>query len=232
MIVAIHQPEYLPWVGYFEKVLRADVFVLLDDAQFSKGDYQNRNRVKGRGGAQWLTVPVVHSLPSKIKDVKVANHLWRKKHWQTLVTCYSRARFFRDYADVFEAFYRRASENLIDYDVWALELIARCSGIEKNWVLASDLNVAGQKSERVLNICRKLGATVYYSGRQGSTYLKRDDFARAGIEIKVQSFTHPTYEQMFMSESGFIPNLSVVDLLFNGGAQSGVLLRSLSSDGG
>jgi hypothetical protein len=145
------------------------------------------------------------------------------------VSCYARARFFPEFSVLFESLYRHASESLLDYNLLALDSLADALGIERNWVLASKLDAVGQKSELVLDICRRLGATVYYSGRQGSTYLKRDEFDRAGIGIRVQNFTHPIYEQVFMREAGFVPNLSVVDLLFNCGAQSGgALLRSLN----
>ena len=220
MLVAIHQPEHLPWLGFFEKMLRADLFVLLDDVQFSKGDFQNRNRVKGAGGAQWLTVPVLHRFPQKLNEVLVAGNDWQAKHWKTLRSCYARAAHFETFAPLFEDFYRRPWARLADLNVAAIELIARCLGVERKWVLASELAGGdGQKSELVLNICKALGASAYYSGRAGSTYLDRESFRRAGIEIVVQNFNHPTYEQLFMKESGFVPNLSAVDLLFNCGAQ-------------
>ena len=226
MLIAIHQPEHLPWVGFFEKMLRADIFVVLDNVQFSKGDFQNRNRVKGPGGAQWLTVPVVHKFSQKINEVKVVdNNNWRAKHWKTLVSCYGRATHFDRFATMFENFYSQSWVNLADLNVAALELIARAFGIEKKWVFASELAAGGQKSELVLNICKMLGASSYYSGRAGSTYLDKEAFRRASIEIIVQNFEHPTYEQLFMKEQGFIPSLSALDMLFNCGPQSIDLLH-------
>ncbi len=219
MLVAIHQPEHLPWLGFFEKMLRADLFVLLDDVQFSKGDFQNRNRVKGAGGAQWLTVPVVRRFPQKLNEVEVAGNDWQAKHWKTLRSCYARAAHFETFAPLFEDFYRRPWVRLADLNVAGIELVARALGVERKWVLASDIAVSGHKSELVLNICKALGASAYYSGRTGSTYLDKEAFRQAGIEIVVQDFNHPTYEQLFMKESGFVPNLSAVDLLFNCGAQ-------------
>jgi hypothetical protein len=220
VLVAIHQPEHLPWLGFFEKMLRADAFVLLDDVQFSKGDFQNRNRVKGASGAQWLTVPVVHKFPQKINEVEIAGDAWRAKHWKTLSSCYAKAAHFEAFACAFEELYRRTWTKLSDLNVAAIELIARSLGVEKRWVFASELAAEGQKSELVLNICKRLGATRYYSGRAGSTYLDSEAFRRAGIEIVVQNFKHPVYEQLFMKEQGFVPNLSALDLLFNCGPQS------------
>jgi hypothetical protein len=226
MLVAIHQPEYLPWPGYFEKMLRADVFVLLDNVQFTKGDFHNRTRIKGSAGAQWLSIPVHAGLSTRINEVRVADHRWETKHWHSLVTSYSRAAFFDEWAGRFEAFYRQSAARLLDYNVGALELMARALGIQKNWVPASELKAGGGKSDLVLNICRELGATAYYSGRTGSAYLRREDFDRAGIEIKVQDFAPPVYEQLFMDGNGFTPNLSALDLLFNCGPGSRELLRA------
>lgn len=217
MLVAIHQPEYLPWLGYFEKMSRADVFVLLDNVQFSKGDFHNRTRIKGAAGAQWLTVPVHAGSSATIREVEVAGHGWEAKHWRSLVSSYSRAAFFGEWAGEFEAFYRQSAARLLDYSVGALELVARAFGLRRNWVLASDLKARGRKSELVLNICRELGADAYYSGRSGSAYLRREEFERAGVEIRVQDFKHPVYEQLFPDGDGFTPNLSAVDLLFNCG---------------
>jgi hypothetical protein len=229
MLVAIHQPEHLPWLGFFEKMLRADLFVLLDDVQFAKGDFQNRNRVKGAGGAQWLTVPVVHKFPQRINEVEAAGHDWQAKHWKTLRACYARAAHFDKFAPLFEDFYARPWAKLSDLNVAAIELITRALGIERKWVLASELKVGGQKSELVLNICKAVGARAYYSGKAGSAYLNKDEFRRAGIEVVVQHFDHPVYEQPFMKESGFVPNLSALDLLFNCGAQGLELLGAVGA---
>jgi hypothetical protein len=231
MLVAIHQPEHFPWIGFFEKMQRADLFVILDDVQFSRGDFQNRNRVKGAAGVQWLTVPVVHKFPQKINEVEIAGRNWHEKHLRTLSSCYARSAHFETFINLFEEFYRRPWASLAALNVAAIELLAGLFGLEKKWVLASELKVAGQKSDLVLNICKAVGASSYYSGRAGSAYLDRDSFQRAGIEIIVQSFNHPTYQQLFMKQHGFVPNLSVLDLLFNCGAGSLELLAKKEGRG-
>lgn len=225
MLVAIHQPEHMPWLGFFEKLVRADVFVLLDDVQFSKGDFQNRNRVKGQGGAQWLTVPVAQRLGQKIDEVETAGDSWRAKHWKTLRSCYARAAHFEEFAGEFEEFYARPWAKLSELNVAAIRMLARAFGVEKEFVFSSTLGAVGQKSELVLNICKAVGATRYYSGRAGGAYLDAEAFRREGIQIVVQEFEHPTYEQLFMKEQGFVPNLSAVDLLFNRGAEGLELLE-------
>lgn len=226
MLVAIHQPEYLPWLGYFEKLLRAEVFVLLDNVQFSKGDFHNRTRIKGAAGAQWLSIPVHAGSSATIAEVEVAGHRWEAKHWRSLVSAYARAPFFAEWAGAFEAFYRQTAARLLDYNLGALELLARAFGLRQNWVLASRLKAGGRKSELVLNICRELGADAYYSGRSGSAYLRREEFERAGVEIKVQQFTHPVYAQLFADGGGFTPHLSALDLLFNCGPAGREMLRA------
>ncbi|HZT59147.1 MAG TPA: WbqC family protein [Pyrinomonadaceae bacterium] len=225
MLVAIHQPEHMPWLGFFEKMLRADLFVMLDDVQFSKGDFQNRNRVKGAGGAQWLTVPVVQRFPQRINEVEVAGGSWRAKHWKTLASCYAKARHFETFAGAFEDFYRREWSRLSELNVAGTGLLARALGVETKVVFSSSLAAGGRKSELVLNICKAVGASAYYSGRVGSTYLDAEAFRRAGIDVVVQEFEHPTYEQQFMKGEGFVPNLSALDLLFNCGPDGLELLR-------
>ena len=215
----------MPWPGFFEKLLRADVFVLLDDVQFSKGDFQNRNRVKGREGAQWLTVPVAHRFGQKINEVEVAGDAWRAKHWKTLRSCYARAAHFEEFAGEFEELYARPWAKLSELNVEAIRVLARAFGVEKRLVYSSALGAVGQKSELVLNICKAVGASRYYSGGAGITYLDADAFRREGVEIVVQEFEHPVYEQLFMKEQGFVPNLSAVDLLFNRGAEGLGLLE-------
>jgi hypothetical protein len=231
MFVAIHQPEHLPWLGFFEKMLRADVFVLLDDVQFSKGDFQNRNRVKGRGGAQWLTVPVAQKFGQRIDEVEPAGDSWREKHWRTLRSCYARAAHFEEFAREFEEFYSRSWSKLSELNVAAIRMLARAFGFEKELVFSSTLGVEGRKSELVLNICKAVGASHYYSGRAGGAYLDAEAFRRAGVEIVVQRFEHPVYEQLFTKEQGFVPNLSAVDLLFNRGTEGvSLIAESLKAE--
>lgn len=223
MLIAIHQPEYLPWLGFFEKIIRADVFVILDDVQFSKGDFHNRTRVKGAEGPQWLSVPVVHRFPQKINEVKLSDLPWQEKHWRCLRSCYSGSKHFTEFAFAFQNFFEQPWNKLIEVNIAALELVINAFKISCKYVFSSDLRVTGTKSELVLNICKKLGASGYYSGRTGSTYLDFSSFERAGIEIQVQNFRHPLYNQRFC-KTGFISNLSVIDLLFNHGSEGRDLL--------
>ncbi len=225
MLVAIHQPEHLPWLGFFEKMQRADLFVLLDDVQFSKGDFQNRNRIKGAGGVQWLTVPIVHKFPQQIYEVEIAGDHWREKHWRTVLSCYGRAPHFKSIGPHLEELYGGSWDRLSNFNLAAIQLLARLLGVETKTVRSSELNVTGEKSDLVLSICREVGASAYYSGAMGRAYLERDAFERAGIAIIFQQFVHPEYPQLFMRSHGFLPNLSALDLLFNCGQQSLELIK-------
>jgi hypothetical protein len=224
MLVAIHQPEHLPWLGFFEKMVRADLFVILDDVQFSRGDFQNRNRVKGSTNVQWLTVPVVRRFPSRINEVEIASGDWRKKHWKTVTTCYARSPYFKEFAWAFEDFYRHAWTNLAELNVAAIKLLAGFFGVNTEVVYSSQLRTNGKKSDLVLDICKQVGATRYYAGQASHAYLNPALFRQAGIEIVTRNFVHPTYRQLFMKRQGFVPNLSVLDLLFNCGGRGLELL--------
>jgi hypothetical protein len=166
-----------------------------------------------------MTVPVAQRFGRKINEVEIAGDAWRAKHWKTLVACYARAAHFEEFAGRFEEFYARPWAKLSELNVEAIRMLARAFGVEKRFVFSSTLDAGGRKSELVLNICKAVGASRYYSGKAGSTYLDADAFRRAGVGVVVQEFEHPVYEQLFMKEQGFVPNLSALDLLFNRGAE-------------
>ena len=231
MIVAIHQPGYLPWLPFLEKALRADVFVFLDDVQFEKNSEQNRNRIKTSQGARWLTVPVVRSLQTRIPAVAIAadGHRWRKKHRSAIEQNYGRAPYFDEIAPEIFALLSQDWERLLDLNLAIDSLFFRFVGPIGATVRSSELEAFGVKSDRILAICRELGATVYLSGPAGIRYLDLPAFAASGIEVKVQNYRHIEYPQLY-PEIGFIPRLSAIDLLCNVG--KGEAARQLILDGG
>jgi hypothetical protein len=223
--IAIHQPQYLPWLGYFDKMDRVDCFVLLDDAQFTRNDWQNRNRIKTRTGWQWLTVPVLHRHRQRLGDVRVNGTVpWPRKHLGALVANYTGAPAFADHRPFLETVYGHPWPRLLDLTLSTLRYLAEALGIETKLVLASTLGLPEPQdaSDRLVAICRALGADGYLSGDGAREYLDVERFERAGIDVAFQAFACPVYPQRF---GPFEPNLSVVDLLFNCGAQSLDILR-------
>jgi hypothetical protein len=225
MIVAIHQPSYLPWLGYLDRMARADVFVILDHVQFERANFQNRTMIRMNGEARWLTVPVVQrSQKERIVDKEIDNRLegrrsWAPIHFSTLRHAYRDAPYAGLYAEALKQIFDARWERLVDLDMALLELLREVLGIRTPLVKSSELGVAGMKSELILNICRELGAGAFLGGMGGSRrYLDTAAFERAGIGVQWQAFRHPVYPQR--GAAPFIPGLSALDLLFNCGPQS------------
>jgi hypothetical protein len=226
VIVAAHQPSYLPWLGYLDKMAKADLFVVMDDLQYEAQNFQNRNRAKLNHGAGWLTVPLERGAQSdRICDKRIQNggspkEHWQRKTWATLKVHYGKAPHFADYAPALEDVFTRRWERLVDLDLHILELARSWLGIARPVLLSSSLALEGQKTARIIDMCRKVGAKVYLSGRGGSTaYLDPAAFHAAGITLAWQSYAHPSYPQRY-PELGFIPNLCFLDLVLNCGPAS------------
>jgi len=219
MIVAIHQPQYLPWLGYFHKMNRADAFVFLDTVQFKKNEFQNRNRIKGSGGPQWLTVPVIQKLGQDIREVHINTTVrWQKKHISSLAACYGRAPCFDLYKNALEDLLDRPWELLGSLNIEATKLIASLIGIDTPLFLASEMEgVSDDRDRRLIEITQRLGGDSYLAGVGGRDYMNLTIWEEAGIEVLFQEFEHPEYPQVF---EGFSSHLSAVDLLFNTGNEA------------
>lgn len=230
MIVTAHQPLYLPWLGFFHKAASADKICILDDVQFSDGDFINRNRIKGLAGPQWLTVPIAKKGHGQrlIKDIVVIHDGWQRRHVAALRHAYARAPFFHDYiAEIEGLILRKEWVFLFDLDIAFLELAFSILEIQTQIILSSSLKIEEKKSELILNMCQKLGADVYISGENGLDYLDVPKFHMHHINVKIQNYVSPKYQQ---SGASFVPNLSFIDLLFNAGPQSKEILMSGNSE--
>ncbi len=218
--VAVLQPGYLPWLGFFDQVRRADVFVYYDDVQFDKHGWRNRNRIKTQTGPAWLTVPVRHSgrgFPT-ILDVEIdAGAPWARKHIASIRQAYARAPFVDRYLPALEHLLRHDWQRLVDVDIACAALIADWLGLATRIERSSTLDIGGERSERLINICRRFGATRYLSGDAAQAYLDVALFASAGIEVEWQHYAHPIYPQLHGS---FVPYLSAVDLVLNCGDEA------------
>lgn len=227
MIVAIHQPHYLAWLGYLHRMAQADLFIVLDHVQFERRNYQNRGRIRLDGREHWLTVPVLQrSQKERIVDKAVDNanpRPWGAIHFSTLRHAYRQAEHFDTYADALRAIFDARWERLIDLDRAMLGFLRDAFAIRTPLVSSSELGVDGAKSELILNLCRAAGGDTLLAGFGGSRgYLDEEAFARAGVGIRRHEFTHPDYAQC--GTEPFIPGLAGIDLLFNCGPRSRELL--------
>jgi len=225
-IVAIHQPGYLPWLGFFKKMMNSDVFVFLDDAQFEKKDWDNRNFIRTNSGSTLLTVPVLAHRDTTLNQTKIDNTKnWAIKHKRSILLNYSKAPYFDDHKYFIEALYDQKFDLLVDINTKIIQYVMNKLDIECKILFSSKLNVSETGSDRVLQICKILNADVYISGTVwAKEHLKLDDFKENDIEIKFQNFQHPKYSQL---HGDFIPNMSIIDLLFNEGNKSReILLKS------
>jgi len=232
MIVAAHQPHYLPWLGYLDKLAKCDLFVVMDDLQYEAQNFQNRNRIKLNHGPSWLTVPLLRGAQTdRVLDKRIDNtgrggrHHWQQRTWRTLVTHYGRTPYFERYAPALEEVYARRWDLLVELDLHMLELARGWLGIARPIVRASSLELSGVRTERIAALCRAVGATVYLSGRGGSAgYLDTELLARAGVATLWQRFAHPVYPQRYPG-LGFVSHLGFLDLLLNCGLAAASLLR-------
>ncbi len=193
-LIAIHQPEYFPWLGYLDKARQVEAFVLLDSVQFDRSSLQHRAKVLGPNGALWLTIPFVHKFPQRIDEVMFADARWASKHLKSIQAAYGRAPGFKAAFPKIEAVLTRKYERMVDATMATVELLFDAFGVRPPQVVrSSSLEVAGDKADLVLDICRALGATRYLSGRTGASYLTETEAPATGVEIHVQSFTPKPY---------------------------------------
>ncbi|MBI4309292.1 MAG: WbqC family protein [Candidatus Omnitrophica bacterium] len=227
MTITIHQPQYLPWLGYFDKVSAADVFVLLDNVQFKKNEWQNRNRIRTSQGWQWLTVPVLHDFGQKVNEVKINNkEPWRKNHLKALELNYCKAPYFDRYFQYFQDILAQEWEHLGDINVRFVRQTMELLGIKTKVVLACEYETAEHKTLRLVDLCKHFKMETYLSGEGGEKYLDLKQFEDNHIKVVTQKYQHPTHAQLWQNKNGegFISHLSVVDLLFNCGPESLAIL--------
>lgn len=220
--ISIHQPVYLPWLGFFKKILSSDIFVFLDDVQFEKNGWHNRNKIKSKEGDLWLTVPVHAKNNPLLKSIKIDNNLnWSQKHSKSIFLNYSKSKFFDEYWSDYELIYKKNFVTLLELNVEFIKTILKHLDIKTKIIFSSELKTSTTGSDRILEICQKLNASSYLSGIQGPNYLEIDDFKINDIELIIQNFHHPIYKQLYDS---FMPNLSTIDLIFNEGSNARAIL--------
>jgi hypothetical protein len=222
--VAIHQPHYLPWLGYFAKWAAADLFIMLDVVQYEKNGWQNRNRVKTRDGARWLTVPVHARLGTSISDVEVdGSQPWPARHLRTIEQAYAPAPWLGLYRDDLARLYATPWTRLAPLGGASARWLADAVGITTPCRLASELGVTDtDPTGRLVALCRAVGADTYLAGADGVRYMDLSRFEAAGIAVLAQRYDHPVYPQI---HGDFVPFLSALDLLLSAGNQALSIIR-------
>ncbi len=233
MLIAIHQLHYLPWLRYMHKLASADVFIVLDNIQFNKNGFQNRNSIKTPQGRLVLTVPVLHQFAQNLDQVLIdGKQAWQRKHWGSIQNSYRKAPFFCEHEPFLsEVYAKRKWEKLNDLNRFMLDYFLKALGVSVPVLYGSELTVPGDASERLVNLCKAASGTAYLTGAfAAGQYLQPELFERAGISLAVQEFKAPEYPQLF-PEKGFIPELSILDLLLNCGSHSlDILMGTLGGD--
>ena len=230
MIVAIHQPEYLPWLGFFKKMMNVELFVFLDDVQFRKKGWQNRNRIRINDGTTLLSIPVhTHSYP-KINEVTIDNEKnWSIRHKKSILYNYARAPYFDEIKDFIESIFEKKFQYLVDLNTEIIKFIMNELEIKSKIVFSSELEISKKGSDRVLDICKAVGADHYITGTfWAESNLRVEEFKKSNIDVEFQKFQHPIYKQI---HGEFIPEMSIIDLLFNKGRKEAkkILQNSISS---
>lgn len=228
MKLVIMQPSYLPWLGYFDLILQSDIFLVYDNVQFDKDGWRNRNRIKTPNGLQWLTVPVLTSGMNKPtnRDIQINNReTWQRKQLASLKTNYSKAVCFSEVWPIVEAVLSKPWDRLLDLNMRFLNDICDYLGVRKNFKFASDLSIdlPEGKNEKLIAICKHLGAWEFYEPAGGKGYIDTPMFESNNIRLTFQDYQHPVYPQL---HGPFVPCLSVIDLLFNCGKRSLEIIKT------
>ena len=221
--LVVLQPSYLPWLGYFDQMAKANAFVLYDDVQFDKHGWRNRNRIKSPKGPLWLTVPVLHTgrAPQSINSVEIdGRRPWAEKHLRSIEQSYARAPFRNSSLPGLSKILLQPWKRLVDLNIATTKWLAEEFAITTPLYRSSALAIEGDRNERLINFCRHFGATRYISGDAARAYLDVEAFAAAGIEVIWHSYRHPEYPQL---HGAFVPQLSAIDLLLNLGPSARTL---------
>ena len=226
----ITQPTYLPWLGYFEQIARADVFIFLDTVQFVKRSWHSRNRLKGfRDKPFWLTVPVqVKSQRTPLVKVRISpdRPQWRKKNLESIRVHLGKAPYLDSLFPFIEELIETDFELLIDLNIAMIKMFSEILSLKTKFMRASDLRAEGSRNKLLLNLCKLVGTEVYYTAFGSKDYMEKEEniFEENGVEVRYQMWQHPIYQQQGKT---FVSHLSVVDALMNIGPES---TRALLTD--
>ena len=222
-VVAIHQPNFFPWLGYFDKIRCADVFILLDDVQYQKtgGTWSNRVKVLVNGEGHWLTAPIERAFHGTrmINQITFSDKEdWRRKILRTLQTAYGRAPHYREALSLLEPLILGQTENLAELNVHAIISLAKALGLHSGtFIRSSSIQTRSVATQRLIDLTRHVGGTQYLCGGGAGGYQEDEAFALGGIQLTYQDFVPAVYAQSGSKE--FVPGLSIIDALMNLGVQ-------------
>lgn len=215
MIVTIHQPDFIPWLGFFDRWAKSDLYIILDDVQFLRRGWHHRDRIKTKNGLAWLTVPVKTKgkYQEQIKNIEIDNsNNWKRKHLETIRIAYAQSPLFSDIFCLLEKVYAKEKRFLVDLNMELLDLMAGQFEIKAPRRFSSDLDVEGSSTQKLVNLVEKAGGDIYLSGQGARDYIDESLFKEKGIEVMWQEFESPTYPQ---PHGEFVPGLSAIDYIFN-----------------
>lgn len=221
--VAIHQPNYIPWPGYFYKIYQSDIFVFLDDVQFSNEGMHCYHYLKTPKGPLRLKIPVIQTFGDKIVDVKIRNEIeWTKSHLNYIYLNYRRAKYFDEVYEDFKALIEKPSVYLADLNIRIIDFFCKKLGISLHYIRSSQLNINSTRTQKIIDICKDLDCTEYYSGLGAKSYQKEEDFLQNGIRLHYSEFKVFEYKQQY---PGFQSNVSILDFLMNNGYKWNLVLE-------
>lgn len=219
MKIAIIQPNYLPWKGYFDIIKNVDHFVFLDDVQYTRVDWRNRNRIKTSGGIKWISVPVFGHITQKIFQVKIDNtQPWVELHKKMIHYSYAKSPFYHSYKEDIFSMLSKNFENLSDLDIFCIKKIAQILGITTSFINSSDLCTEGTKDNKLLEICHVLNADEYISGPAAKAYIDKEKFSSQRVKLTYYDYSgYPEYPQLWGEFNHYV---SIIDLIFNCGEKA------------
>jgi hypothetical protein len=226
--IAILQSNYIPWKGYFDLINSVDEFILYDTAQFTKNDWRNRNKIKSSGGLRWLSIPVRHRFGQLIQDTVISDRNWGRTHWRSLSQAYAKAPCFKMFEAVFEELYNKcgAESKLSNVNFQFIKEICAILGIKTNITWSRDYRLVDGQTERLVDLCRQLGASEYLSGPAARNYIEPELFSRANIKLAYMDYSgYLEYPQLYPP---FEHNVSVLDLIFNTGPKARMYMKDSS----
>jgi WbqC-like protein family len=223
--VAIIQSNYIPWKGYFDMIGMVDEFIIYDEVQYTKNDWRNRNRIKTQSGTQWITIPVYQkSLNQKISESQISDAKWAQKHWNTLVTNYSKAAHFKSVSLFLEEFYRGEQPDLLsEVNTTLIKLICDYLDIKTKIRHSTDYQLIGDPTEKLVTLCKKIGATTYLTGPAAKSYLQENLFNQEGITVQWMDYSN--YIEYPQLHPPFEHAVSILDLLFHTGKEASFYMK-------